>query len=74
MVAVVVMMSAEGLHQVLRARKLAALRGLGKVRCKLVELARACGVALRCVGCGRVLQIRGNLRRDLLILGWIGLL
>jgi len=74
MVTMMMVMSTEGLREVLSARKLAALRGLGKVRCKLVEFACGGRVALRCGGFGGVLQIRGNLRRHLLILGWIGLL
>lgn len=70
----VMMMSAEGLRQVLRARKLATLRSLRKIRCQLVELACARGVALRRIGLCSSLQVRGNLLRYLLVLGWVALL
>ena len=70
----VVMASADCLRQILDIRELAALGSIGKVGAELVELAGQRGIA---VGLGRLrgtLQVCGDLLRDLLILGRVGLL
>ena len=70
----VVMAPANGLRQILHVRELAALRGVGEVRRKLVELGRLGRIAVRRGGLCGVLQIRGDLLSDLLVLGWIRLM
>ena len=69
-----VMAAADGLRQILHVGKLAALGGAGEVRGELVELGGLCRVAVRRSGFGGVLQVRGDLLGDLLVLGWIRLL
>ena len=69
-----VVAATDGLSQILYIRELAALRGAVEVAGKLAQLSRCRRIA---VGLGRlsgVLQIGGDLLRDLLVLGWIGLL
>lgn len=70
----VVMAPANGLRQILHVRELAALRGVGEVRRKLVELGRLGRVAVRRGGLRGALQVRGDLLRDLLVLAWVRLL
>jgi hypothetical protein len=61
-------------RKILDIGELAALRGIGEVRRKLGELSRRCGIAVRRSGLGSGLQVRRDLLRDLLILGWVRLL
>ena len=66
--------STDGLSQILDIRELAALRGAVEVAGKVTQLSRCRRIA---AGLGRlsgILQISGDLLRDLLVLGWIGLL
>src|ERR1017187_949775 len=67
-------MATDRLSQILHVGELAALRGVRKVRRKLVELGRRCRIAVRLGGLSGVLQVRGDLLGDLLVLGWIRLL
>lgn len=67
-------MATDRLSQILHARELAALRGVGEVRRKLVELVRGCRIAVRQVRLSGALQVCGDLLRDLLVLGWVRLL
>ena len=71
---VVVMMSAERLRQILHIRELAALGSVAKVGGKLGELARFGSIAGRRGGLCGGLEVRGDLLRDLLVLGWVRLL
>ena len=68
------MATTDRLSQILHVGELAALRGAGEVRRKLVELGRLCRIAVRRGGFSGVLQVRGDLLGDLLVLGWIRLL
>ena len=73
-VMMMVMAATNGLSQIMDIRELVALRGAIEVAGKLAQLSRRRGIA---VGLGRlsgVLQIGGDLLRDLLVPGWIGLL
>jgi len=67
-------MAADRLSQILYARELAAVRGVGEVRRELVELVRGCRIAVRQVRLSGALQIRGDLLRNLLVLGGVRLL
>ena len=67
-------MATDRLSQILHARELAALRGVGEVRRKLVELVRGCRIAVRQVRLSGAVQVCGELLRDLLVLGWVRLL
>ena len=69
-----VVMAPHGLGQSLDAGELAAGRGIGEVRRKLGELIRRCRIPARLGGLGGGLQVGGDLRGDLLVLGWVGLL
>ena len=69
-----VMMAAHRLRQVLNVGELAACRGVGEVRRKLVELIRRGRVTTRLGSLGGGLQVRGDLLCHLLILGWVRLL
>jgi len=70
----VVVMAADRLSQILDVGELAALRGLGKVRRKLVKLACGCRIAIGLGSLSGTLQVRGDLLRDLLVLGGVRLL
>jgi len=70
----VTMMAPHRLRQILHVGHLATLRGAVEIRGKLVELGGLCRIAVRRGGLRRALQVRGDLLRDLLILGWIRLL
>lgn len=59
------------LREILQIGELAALRGAGEVRRELGELAGRAGVALRCGRLGSGLQVGGDLRRYLLVFGWV---
>jgi hypothetical protein len=67
-------MATERLGQILDVGELAALRGVGEVRRKLVKLIRRCRVSIRLGSLGGFLQVRGDLLCDLLVLGWVRLL
>jgi len=64
-------MAADRFRQILDVGELAVLRGIREVRRQLVELVRRSRVAVRLGRLGGALQVRGDLLRDLLILGWI---
>src|ERR1022692_344119 len=66
------MATTDRLSQILHVGELAALRGAGEVRRKLVELGRLCRIAVRRGGFSGVLQVRDDLLGDLLVLGWLG--
>jgi hypothetical protein len=68
------MMPAERFRQILNVRKLAGLRRIGKVRCKLRQLASGGRITGVLRGLGRVGQIRRDLLCDLLILRRVRLL
>ena len=70
----VVMAATDRLREILNVGELAALRGAGKVRRKLVELGRLCRIAVCRGSLHGALQVRGDLLGDLLVLGWIRLL
>ena len=74
MMMMVVVMATHGLRQVLNIGELAACRGIGEVRRKLVELSRRGRIPARLRSLGGGLQVRGDLLCDLLILGWVRLL
>ena len=61
-------------RQILKAGELAAGRGIGEVRRKLVQLSRRCRVPCGLGTLGGCLQVRGDLMCDLLVLGWVRLL
>ena len=63
-----------GFGQILDVGELAALRRVGEVRRKLVELIRGCSVAIQGSGLSGILQVGGDLLRDLLILDRVRLL
>ncbi len=69
-----VVMATDRLSQILDVGQLAALRGIREVRRKLAELIRRRRIAVRLGRLGCALQVRGDLLRHLLILGWVGLL
>lgn len=73
-VMMVVMAPTDGLSQILHIRKLAALRGAAKIAGQLAQLSRRRGIAVGLGHVSGILQIGGDLLRDLLVLGWIGLL
>ena len=68
------MVPADGLRQVLDVGKLAGLAGVAEVGSQRGELAGGVAVSIRRGGCGSVVQIGRNLRRDLFVLGRVGLL
>src|ERR1035437_9269158 len=71
---VVMMMAAERLRQILHVRELAALGCARKVVRKLRQLGRLGSIAGRRGGLRGGLEVRGDLLRDLLVLGWVCLL
>ena len=71
---VMVMAAPDRLRQILNVGELGALRGVGEVRRKLVELGRLCRKAVCRGGLRRGLQVCGDLLGHLLVLGWIRLL
>ena len=58
------------LSPILGIRDLAAPRGVREVFRKLVQLAARCGIAVRLSRLGGALQVRSDLLRDLLVVGW----
>ena len=71
---VVMMMAAHRLRQILHVRELTALGSIAKVGGKLGELGRLGSIAGRRGGLSGGLEVRGDLLRDLLVLGWVRLL
>ena len=64
----------DGLGQILNIGQLAGLGGIGEVRRQGAELVRRGRIAVRLGGLGRILQVRGDLLRNLFVLGRVGLL
>ena len=64
----------DGLGQILNIGQLAGLGGIGEVRRQGAELVRRGRIAVRLGGLGRILQVRGDLLCDLLVLRRIRLL
>jgi len=71
---VMMVMAAGRLSQILDVGELAALRGVGEVRGKLVELVRRCRIAVRLGSLSGALEVRRDLLCELPVLGWIRLL
>ena len=71
----VMMMAAHGrLSQILNVGELATLRSIREIRRELVKLVRHDRIAVGLRGLRSALQVRGDLRSHLLILGGVGLL
>ena len=70
----VVMVTADGLREVLDVGELTAFGGARKVGGQLVELRRRCGIAVRLCGLRRGLQVGRNLLSNLLVLRRVRLL
>ena len=69
-----VVVASDSLRQILHIGELPALGSVGKVGADLVKLSGQRGIAVG-LGCLRgTLQVGGDLLRDLLILGRVGLL
>ena len=62
------------LRQVLNVGQRIILGRVRKVGCKLVQLGSLGCVPIRRSGVGGILKVSGDLRGDLLVLRWIGLL
>lgn len=71
---IMMVVATDRLWQNLDVGELAVLRGIGKVRRKLVKSTRSCRITVRLGSLGSRLQVGGDLLCDLLVLGWVRLL